>query len=98
MEDKEKKKLAGLLKEGEAVENSPSFTTDFEGWKKKAMAFIEKHADEKTKEKAAKIAEKDALYMYLWETDRDDLEKQSVSHQKWQMGQLMEMLHYLDKL
>ncbi len=95
MDGKERTKLGEILKEGEIIAQSPSFKTDFRIWKKKACIFIKKNADEKTKEKAKKITEKDALYIYLWETDMDDLEKQAVIHYKWQLEGLMTLLRIM---
>lgn len=90
--DEMQAKLSKLIKEGEIIKKSPSFKYDFRSWKRKARLFINKVASERIREKAAKITKKDAFHIYLWETNMDDLEKQAISHYKWQLENLMAIL------
>ena len=88
-------RIGKLINEGEIIAESPSFKIDFRDWKKKARQFIEKYADPQTRERASKIMEKDALYIYQFETEIDDLEKQAIAHYRWQLGVLMGILSNL---
>ena len=81
-----------LLREAEIIEKSPSFISDFKIWKVRAQSFVERFGKEKIKQRASKIIEKDAFYLYAFETDRDDLEKQAVHHNKWQLKEIIEIL------
>lgn len=87
--------IAKTINEAEIVEKSPSFISDFKIWKEKAKDIIENYGDDKSIDKARKIMEKDALYLYSFETDRDDLEKQAVAHFRWQLSQLVNILKHI---
>jgi hypothetical protein len=81
-----------LLKEAGIIEKSPSFMADFNIWKVKVQSFIERFGDESAKKRTSKIIQKDAFYLYAFETDRDDLEKQAQKHNKWQMKEIVGVL------
>ncbi|MBN2112241.1 hypothetical protein JW707_04030 [Candidatus Woesearchaeota archaeon] len=88
----EKKELLELLNEAEIIGKSPSFMSDFNIWKVKAQSFIERFGNESSKARVSKIIEKDALYLYSFETDRDDLEVQAIKHNKWQLNEIVGIL------
>ena len=93
--EKETNKINDLVREGNVIAESPSFKTDIRSWKKKVKQFIDDNAGNEEKEKTAKILEKDAFYIYLFETEMKDLEKQAISHYKWQLEKLMDILKSL---
>lgn len=81
-----------LVKEAEIIEKSPSLMSDFNIWKVKAQSFVERFGNEITKQRVSKIIEKDALYLYSFETNRDHLEIQAKNHNKWQLKEIVEVI------